>query len=316
MIEEDRPLRPPIDRPTLRAMVAPVFISVLAAVAAIGGFFIGRHAATDAYVRKVAPIVANETALETLWDGVHGSLDDPVNVRALAAIYGVPADDRAGLAERLRQIPWVPPYRPAPFVGHMGRAYDSATLHVNAEGLRDVERDYSSKPAGTVRVFVTGGSTAWGSGSVQADTIANALERILNARVAPATRLRYEVVNAAFPAWSTTQEKIFIQQRLVDMHPDVIIMFSGNNDVHWATQRADIRWFSPTPTQLRDAPQRASSSRAPSGGARRSADNVGSRRLCRCRTPRGAQYRGGGAFRGFRQEPSDIRAAAQSGLDD
>jgi lysophospholipase L1-like esterase len=224
-------------------MAAPVFISGLAAVAAIGGFFIGRHAATDAYVKKVAPIVANETTLETLWDGVHGSLDDPVNVRALAAIYGVPADDRARLEERLRQIPWVPPYRPAPFVGHMGRAYDSATLHVNAEGLRDVERDYNSKPAGTVRVFLTGGSTAWGSGSVQADTIANALERILNERIAPATRLRYEVINAAFPAWSTTQEKIFIQQRLVDMHPDVIIMFSGNNDVHWATQKADIRWF-------------------------------------------------------------------------
>jgi hypothetical protein len=224
-------------------MAAPALISALAAVAAIGGFLIGRHAATDAYVRKVAPIVANEITLETLWDGAHGALDDPVNVRALAAIYGVPADDRALLEARLREIPWVPPYRPAPFVGHMARPYDSATLHVNAEGLRDVERDYNSKATGTVRVFLTGGSTAWGTGSIQADTIAPALERILNERIAPATRLRYEVINAAFPAWSTTQEKIFIQQRLVDMLPDVIIMFSGNNDVHWATQRADIRWF-------------------------------------------------------------------------
>jgi hypothetical protein len=224
-------------------MAAPVLISALAAVAAIGGFFIGRHAATDAYVKKVAPIVANEITLETLWDGVHGSLDDPVNARALAAIYGIPPGDRARLEQRLREIPWVPPHRPAPFVGYMARAFDGAGLHVNAEGFRDAERDYYSKPAGTVRVFVTGGSTAWGSGSVQADTIANALERILNDRVAGATRLRYEVINAAFPAWSTTQEKVVIQQRLVDMHPDLIIMFSGNNDVHWASQSADVRWF-------------------------------------------------------------------------
>jgi hypothetical protein len=224
-------------------MAVPVLVSALVGMAAIGGFLIGRHATSDAYVRKVAPIVANATLLETLWDGVHGSLDDPVNVRALATIYGVPVDDRSRLGERLRQIPWVPPYHPAPFVGQMARAYDSAALHVNAEGFRDIERDYRSKLADTVRVFITGGSTAWGSGSVQADTIANALERILNDRFAPATRLRYEVINAAFPAWSTTQEKILIQQRLVDMHPDVIIMLSGNNDVHWATQKADIRWF-------------------------------------------------------------------------
>jgi len=224
-------------------MRAPVLISTLAAVAAIGGFFIGKHAATDAYVKKVAPIVANEITLETVWDGVHRSLGDPVNAHALAAIYGIAPDDRARLDERLREIPWVPPYRPAPFVGHIGRAYDSAALHVNADGLRDIERDYSVKAAGTVRIFITGGSTAWGTGSAQADTIWVALERILNDRIAPLTHLHYEVINAAFPAWSTTQEKIFIQQRLVDMHPDLILMFSGNNDVHWALHSSDIRWF-------------------------------------------------------------------------
>jgi lysophospholipase L1-like esterase len=224
-------------------MRAPVLISLLAAAAAIGGFFIGKHAATDAYVKKVKPIVADEITLQPELDGVRRSLNDPVNARALAAIYGIPADDRARLEQRLGEIPWVPPYRPAPFVGHMARPFDSAALHVNAEGLRDVERDYHSKAAGTVRIFITGGSTAWGTGSAQGDTIWVALERILNDRIARATGLRYEVINAAFPAWSTTQEKIFIQQRLVDMHPDLIIMFSGNNDVHWGLHRSDIRWY-------------------------------------------------------------------------
>jgi lysophospholipase L1-like esterase len=51
------------------------------------------------------------------------------------------------------------------------------------------------------------------------------------------------VINTAFPAWTTTQEKLLIQQRLVDMLPDAVIMFSGNNDVHWSLSGRDIRWF-------------------------------------------------------------------------
>jgi len=54
---------------------------------------------------------------------------------------------------------------------------------------------------------------------------------------------RYEVVNAAHIAWSTTQEKLLIQQRLVELHPDVVIMLSGNNDLHWQQAGMNIRWF-------------------------------------------------------------------------
>jgi lysophospholipase L1-like esterase len=111
-------------------------------------------------------------------------------------------------------------------------------------GFRDERQSYVAKPDRTLRIFITGGSTAWGAAaSSQKQTISYLLEQILNEQVSPATGYRYEVINAAFPAWSTTQEKLLIQQRLVDMHPDVILMFSGNNDVHWALQGRDIRWF-------------------------------------------------------------------------
>ena len=50
------------------------------------------------------------------------------------------------------------------------------------------------------------------------------------------------MINTAFPAWSTTQEKLLIQQRLADMYPDLIIMLSGTNDVHWALHVRDVRW--------------------------------------------------------------------------
>ena len=95
-----------------------------------------------------------------------------------------------------------------------------------------------------MRVFITGGSTAWGSGaSSDGKTISALLEEKLNKEVSSRTGNQYEVINAAFPGWSTTQEKLLIQQRLVDLHPDVVLMFSGNNDIHWALHGSDIRWF-------------------------------------------------------------------------
>src|SRR5439155_8368349 len=119
--------------------------------------------------------------------------------------------------------------------GHMARPFFGDDLYINVLGFRDRRQTYLAKPERTVRIFITGGSTAWGVGaSSQKNTISCLLEKILNERASRTTGYRYEVVNAAFPAWSTTQEKLLIQQRLVDMHPDAVIMLSGNNDVHWS----------------------------------------------------------------------------------
>jgi hypothetical protein len=116
--------------------------------------------------------------------------------------------------------------------------------HINMLGFRDWRETYVTKPEKTVRVFITGGSVAWGTGaSSQQQTISYILERLLNERMSGATGFRYEVINAAAIGWSSTQEKLLIQHRLVDMHPDVVIMLSGNNDVHWALAGADLRWF-------------------------------------------------------------------------
>jgi lysophospholipase L1-like esterase len=169
----------------------------------------------------------------------HQKPDDPV----FATFYGVKPGDSPALAARLRQVVYSPAAQPAPFVGHVARPTKGEDLHINGVGFRDHRQGYSEKPPGTVRVFISGGSTAWGSAAPsQRQTISYLLEEMLNARPSPAGT-RYEVINAAFPAWSTTQEKILIQQLIADLKPDVVIMFSGNNDVHWSLQGEDVRWF-------------------------------------------------------------------------
>jgi lysophospholipase L1-like esterase len=236
----------------LHRVVLSLVISLIAGGGTLGGFLIGRHITKDEFIRKVSTqssventsLVAAGNAPLSLSQVLGREIDDPLTAQALTKLYNVPVGDRDALAKRLRDTIWIPPYRPAPFVGDIARPFFGDDLHINMLGFRDERQSYASKPDRTVRIFITGGSTAWGSGaSSQKKTISYVLEQILNERVSRTTGYRYEVVNTAFPAWTTTQEKLLIQQRLVDMHPDVVLMFSGTNDVHWTREGRDIRWF-------------------------------------------------------------------------
>jgi lysophospholipase L1-like esterase len=230
------------------------FVSFLVAGAVLAGFWIGRKTTQDAFIRKIgsqAGSQANTTLLSagtapvSLLQTLGKRIDnEPLMVQALAKAYGVPVNDRHALVERLGKIPWMPPYQPAPFLGHVARPYSSEELHINTLGFRDKRPAYADKPEGTVRIFVTGGSATFGMGaSSQAQTFPSVLEQILNENAAKTNGRRYEVVNTGFPAWATTQEKILIQQRVVDLQPDIVIMFSGSNDVIWSFRGWDIRSF-------------------------------------------------------------------------
>lgn len=241
----------PASRP-LRDTILVILVSVIVVGGAVGGFLIGRYRSHDAFISKVTrqagigntSLLSAGSAPVSLFQVVETGLDDSLTSAALARLYDIPPGDRKALVKCLRDVAWVPTYQPAPFIGHMARPTFGVEPHINMLGFRDERQTYLTKPDRTVRIFITGGSTAWGSGvSSQKKTISYVLEQILNERMSPVTSYRYEVINTAFPAWATTQEKLLIEQRLVDMHPDAVIMLSGNNDVHWALQGQDIRWF-------------------------------------------------------------------------
>jgi lysophospholipase L1-like esterase len=228
-------------------------ICLITVCGTIGGFLIGRSVTRDAFIQKVnGQKSANgiTTLLEAgvaplrLYPDTGMDIDDPLTAQALAKMYNVPAGNRDALIKRLRDVMWAPPYWPAPFVGQVARPFSSKNLHINSLGFRDTREHFENKDDRTIRIFFSGGSTAWGTGASSDDqTISALLEKKLNAEMSPRTGYKYEVVNAALPAWSTTQEKLSIQQRLVDLHPDAVLMFSGNNDVHWALHGSDVRWF-------------------------------------------------------------------------
>ncbi len=207
--------------------------TLVALVCAIAGFFVGRAHA----LRKIDDI---ELLIE--------------EIEKTSTLGQIAAERRAGMAlcyddparaeSEMDDYSWAVPNIPTPFVG----VAPAPGLHGNAV-IDDLQFRHGRpielpKPAGTYRIFVTGGSTAYGTGAPREDaTIPAFLQALLERELAPRTGLVYEVINAANGAWASTHERILIENRLSEMEPDLVISFSGNNDVHWGFLGMNVLWF-------------------------------------------------------------------------
>lgn len=91
-------------------------------------------------------------------------------------------------------------------------------------------KDLKKKKQDEIRIFLTGGSTAWGCMAPdEKSTIASFLEKRLNESLDK--RFFYRVINAAAGGWQTTDERIWIFNRITEFEPDMVISYSGYNDV-------------------------------------------------------------------------------------
>jgi len=141
-------------------------------------------------------------------------------------------------------ISWSVPNQPTPFVGSAAVPGVHHNAHINAWQMRNHEVVRIPKPRGVFRIFLTGGSTAYGSGALtQEHTIGSLLQAQLNAGLAQKNNVEYEVFNFANPAWASTQERIAIENYLSELQPDMIISLSGNNDVFWGDAGRNVLWF-------------------------------------------------------------------------
>lgn len=141
------------------------------------------------------------------------------------------------------QVAWVGRDMPAPFVGYAPAPGPIPGGQINSDHFRYSRELAIPKPPGTCRIFVVGGSTAFGAGAGSNETtVAGFLERELNASGQPDGR-QFEVVTAAACAWASAQERIVIENWLVDFQPDVVIALSGHNDAFWSAQNRNVNWF-------------------------------------------------------------------------
>ncbi|MBE9182823.1 SGNH/GDSL hydrolase family protein [Oculatella sp. LEGE 06141] len=134
-------------------------------------------------------------------------------------------------------------------------------LTINEQGFRDDDDVPLQKPAGEVRIFVLGGSVAFGElSSSNQTTFANTLEARLNDQVAqqranperfqPATlpyradqvdqalalpaRIQdgqYRVINAAVPGYASGNELAMLVQQVAAYNPDMVVVLGGYADL-------------------------------------------------------------------------------------
>jgi hypothetical protein len=132
----------------------------------------------------------------------------------------------------------------SPFVGCAPEPGQHHNAFINSMQFRANKEVTIPKPPQTCRIFITGGSTAFGSGAPSQDrTIGAYLNAFLDKELSPLTKVRYEVFTMANPSWASTHERIIIENRLSELQPDLVISFSGNNDVHWGMRGNNVLWF-------------------------------------------------------------------------
>lgn len=125
---------------------------------------------------------------------------------------------------------------------------DTRGVRHNAVGFRRDGEIAIAKPEGTFRVFLMGGSTAFGTGGLWTHiepaypvldngvTIDRYLERDLS-EARP--DLRFEVINAAIPSTWTHHSLIYLNQVILRYSPDMILLLDGFNDFYQCTPDHD-----------------------------------------------------------------------------
>jgi lysophospholipase L1-like esterase len=125
---------------------------------------------------------------------------------------------------------------------------DTRGIRHNAQGFRRSSEVARRKPPATYRIFLLGGSTAYGLGGLwphleprypvipDSETIDAFLERELNARL---PGVHVEVINAAISSTWTHHELIYVNQTILNYQPDMILFLDGFNDYFFDNEDHD-----------------------------------------------------------------------------
>jgi hypothetical protein len=123
---------------------------------------------------------------------------------------------------------------------HPARGYiDNRGLSHNLQGFRHPVEVDRTKPDGVYRIFLMGGSTAYGSGTQWSflqsryrvirddETITHYLRQSLGTAL---PEVEIELINAAIPTVWTHHHTIYLNQTILGFDPDMILFLDGNND--------------------------------------------------------------------------------------
>ncbi|MGH7897819.1 MAG: hypothetical protein ACREQQ_07695 [Candidatus Binatia bacterium] len=129
-----------------------------------------------------------------------------------------------------------------PFVGYAPAPGQHHNAYIDSHQFRGRRKLETPKPPGMIRIFLTGASTAFSVGASSDErTIGGYLQSVLDRRGAEAGK-RYEVFTFATPSWSSTHERIAIENRLSDLEPDLVVELTGTADCLYGQHGRNVLW--------------------------------------------------------------------------
>jgi len=151
-------------------------------------------------------------------------------------------DDSGVDAKAFDDIAWAVKTVMTPFVGYAAAPGQQHNAYIDAFQFRGRHELTMPKPAGVTRIFLTGASVAFSAGAPDdARTIGGYLQSLLERR-SGASGQRYEVFTFAAPAWSSTHERIAIENRLSDLQPDLVVELTGIADALYGERGHNVLW--------------------------------------------------------------------------
>lgn len=99
--------------------------------------------------------------------------------------------------------------------------FDGDTIRINSRGLRGAE---IADKGNRKRIVALGNSCTFGWGVEQDSTFAVQLEKLLGPN--------YQTINAGVPGYTSYQGKIFYENNITRLKPDILLIMFGWND-HW-----------------------------------------------------------------------------------
>lgn len=139
-------------------------------------------------------------------------------------------------------VAWAVRTTMTPFVGYGAAPGESHNAFINSEQLRGRRPLVMPKPPGVTRVILVGASVAFSAGAPSDDrTIGAYLQRLLDTRASDDSH-RYEVFTFATPAWSSTHERIAIENRVSEWQPDLVVSLTGVADAVYGEHGHNVLW--------------------------------------------------------------------------
>jgi lysophospholipase L1-like esterase len=122
-----------------------------------------------------------------------------------------------------------------------GKFFVDGVYKINSKGYREREF-YENKDPDMKRIICMGNSCTFGWKVDSEQTYAKRLEVLLNQNL---PKPEFEVINAGMTGYSTYQGLRFLKREILKLHPDIIILSYGWNDMCVSTRKDKDQKFPP-----------------------------------------------------------------------